>query len=326
MEGLFQFISKIFWPVEWLISWIMVIFHNFFTLIGFPKGPGIAWILSIVFLTIFVRICIFYPYTRQMESMARTQAMQPELKKIREKYKGRRDIASQEAMRRETMELQKKYHANPMASCIPLLIQAPIFIALFDGLQSITKIAIGQSEPIGAFTKSVSQEIANTEFINVQLSTMFNNATAAGKITIGIFVALMCLTMFYSQFHTIQFNTPRSVSGAQRKTQWVMAIIFPLMYIWSGSFVPFGVLVYWLTTNIWTVGQTIWQVHVFPTPGSPAADKKKIRLRKREEKRRERQGLPSLQEEALQQAEAAQKERSEKGFQRAQPTKKKPKK
>lgn len=323
-----HFFYTIFYPLEWLISWIMWAFHWIFVHCGMSDGSGFAWCLSIIFLTLFVRACIFPLYTKQMRSMAKMQAIQPELRRIQNKYKGRKDPASQEAMQRETMKLYKENGSNPLGSCLPMVIQAPIFLALYDVLFGLSEIAQGKMAPIGAFSRSIASQIENTIFINVRLSALFNTATGTGKWTVGIFVFLMCATMFYMTFYNMQHNTPRSqMNGRNRRTQMGMAIGMPLLYIFSGAIAPFGVLLYWLTSNIWSVLQTIYQVNRYPTPGSIAAERKEAREHAREVARREREGLPTIEEEQLASAQAAAEERSQNGgYQRAQPMRRKSKK
>ena len=130
--------------------------------------------------------------------------------------------------------------------------------------------------------------------------------------------------MFYSQFHNVRKNMPRaSMHGQQYRMQQMMAYFFPVMYIFSGVVFPFAVLIYWLTNNAWTLGQTLWQVRTMPTPGSPAAEEKETRDHNRENNRRARAGLPSLEQEALGKARAEAEAKARKGsFQRQQPRRK----
>jgi YidC/Oxa1 family membrane protein insertase len=328
MTNFMNFFYSLLYPLEWLISWVMYIFHKIFVFLGMQDGPGFAWCLSIIFLTFFVRACIFPLFMRQMHSMRHMQAIQPELQKIQRKYKGKTDPPSREAMQRETMKLYQENHANPMGSCLPSVIQAPVFMSLFNVLRMLSTIASGKTKPIGAFTKSVAHDIEQTWFFNVKLSDIFTTAQGGARVTVGVFVALMCLTMFYMQFHNVRHNIPRaSMEGSQYRMQQMMAYVFPVMYIFSGAVMPFGVLLYWLTNNLWTLGQSFWQVYRFPTPGSPAAEQKEVRDRKKEEARRKKEGLPSLEEEALAKAQEEAEKRAEHGsFQRAQPQRKKRKK
>lgn len=319
--GFVNFFYTLLWPLEWLISWVMWIWHWIFVnIFRMPDGSGYAWCLAIVFLTFTVRACIFPLFNKQMKSMTDMQVIQPELAKIQQKYKGKRDMASQEAMSREMQKLYHDHHTNPYSSCLPSLVQAPVFMALYNVLYKMSTIAVGKEQPIGAFTRETSREIENTVFINVKLSQLFNTTEGAGKWTIGIFVALMCLTMWFMQFHNMRVNMPReAMHGRQWRMTQSMTYLFPIMYIFSGAVAPFGVLLYWLTNNIWTIGQSLWQIHNFPTPGSPAAEKKAKRDHDREEARRKREGLPSIEEEALQKAEHEAEERKKTGYQRAQP-------
>ena len=225
------------------------------------------------------------------------------------------------------MKVYQDNHANPMGSCVPSLIQGPIFMAMFYTLSAVTYIADGRRGPLGAFDKAAAQGFSNAQLFNIKLSSTFATADSGGKVTIGIFVALMCLTMFYSQWHNVRRNMPKaSMQGTAYRTQMLMSFIFPVMYIFSGITFPFAVLVYWLTNNIWTLGQTLWQVYNMPTPGSPAAEAKEKRDYRREQARRERAGEISLEEEELLKAKEAEERLSAEGHQRKQPSRKKKKK
>lgn len=325
-SGFWGWFYRLLYPLEWLMTYILSILHKVFVFLGMQDGPGIAWVMSIIFLVVFVRLCILPLFIKQMKSARRLQAIQPELQKIQKKYQGRDDPMSREAMSRETMKLYRQNDANPMSSCLPALIQSPIFMTMFYVLSSVRNIADGQKEGYGAFTQQVASDIDNTPVFNIRLSSMFNSVDASGKVTIGIFIALMCFTMFYSQFHNIRRNTPKTAqSGQVYRSQMMMALIFPFMYIFSGLAFPFAVLIYWLTNNVWTLCQTFWQVRTMPTPGSPAAEDKEKRDYKREQARRKREGLPTIEEEELSEAKKAAEERKNQP-QRYQPSRKNRKK
>ncbi|BDR53887.1 membrane protein insertase YidC [Bombiscardovia nodaiensis] len=299
-QGIFGWFYKILRPIEWLMTYVMVWCHKALTFLGLKEGPGIAWALSVVLLVIFVRLLILPLFIKQMRSMQRMQAIQPKLMKIQNKYKGKKDAASREAASRETMKLYQDNHANPASSCLPALIQSPIFATMFYVLSAVPFIAHGTHDPLGAFTKDVASEFEQTTFFGLRISDNFVTAQGAGKAVIVVFIALMCLAMFYSQFHNVRKNLPRaSMEGQQYKMQKMMAYFFPVMYIFSGVAFPFAVLIYWLTNNVWTLGQTLYQVYHMPTPGSPAAEEKQERDHRHENARRARKNLPSLEEEEL---------------------------
>src|SRR6478735_9934002 len=139
-------------PIEWVVAWIMYLCHQGLTYLGFSDGPGPAWVLSIVGLVIIIRILLIPLFFKQIKASRGMQMLQPEMQAIQKKYKGKSDPASREAMSRETMELYKKHGTNPFASCLPILLQTPIFFALFRVLNSLPAIADGTHETIGPLT------------------------------------------------------------------------------------------------------------------------------------------------------------------------------
>lgn len=324
--GIYGFFYKILRPVEWLMTYIMFYCHKFLTLIGFPDGPGLAWALSVVLLVLVVNLCVLPLFIKQLKSMQRMQAIQPKLTKIQNKYRNKRDPASVEAMRRETQKLYAENKANPMSSCLPMLVQGPVFMTMFYVLSAVPFIARGIRKPLGAFNKTVAKEFEETTFFGLKISDNFTTAQGAGRIVIVVFIILMCLAMFYSQFHNVRKNMPRSaMQGQQYKMQQIMAFVFPVMYIFSGIYFPFAVLIYWLTNNLWNLGRTLFQVRHMPTPDSPAAEEKTKRDYRRENERRKHQGLPSIEEEALMEAKRIEEEaKKNKGVshQRNQPRRK----
>ncbi|WP_040594275.1 membrane protein insertase YidC, partial [Timonella senegalensis] len=112
---------NLLYPIEWAVSWIMYLCHELFVFLGLPDGSGWAWILSIVGLTIVVRILLMPLFFKQIKASRAMQMIQPELQALQKKYKNKKDPASREAMGRETMELYKNHGTNPMASCMPIL-------------------------------------------------------------------------------------------------------------------------------------------------------------------------------------------------------------
>ncbi len=118
-------------PIEIAVAWIMVQFHSLLTSIGMDPASGWTWALSIIGLTIVIRIILIPLFVKQINASRGMQLIQPELRKIQDKYKGKKDEASRQAMTKETMDLYKKTGTNPFSSCLPILLQMPIFFALF---------------------------------------------------------------------------------------------------------------------------------------------------------------------------------------------------
>ncbi|WP_421792235.1 membrane protein insertase YidC [Gardnerella sp. KA00718] len=321
-NGIWGWFYKILTPVEWLMTQVMSLFHKLFVLIGMNE-IGFSWVLSIVFLVLVVHACIFPAFIKSIKGMRNIQAIAPKMKKIQQKYKGKSDPASKEAMQREMMKLYQENNANPAGSCLPMMIQGPAFMSIWYTLSVIPFIARGKHTALGAFDVATAQQFVKTHVFGVGVSDTFMTVQAGGKVVIVIFVILMCAAMWYMQFNNIRKNLPpESKQGPQYTMQKLMMWGFPLIYVFSAFALPFAMLVYWLVNNIMNMLRSIWQVYAFPTPGSPAAEEKEERDYKKETERRKREGLPSIEEEKLQQAREVAKRREAEGFQRKQPTRK----
>jgi len=129
--------DTLLWPLKVAVAWVMVTIHKALVLIGFPDGPGIAWVLSIIGLTIVVRLLIMPLFVKQIRASRGMQLLQPELQALQAKYKGKKDPESRQRMNEEMMALYRKHGTNPLASCLPILVQMPVFFALFRVLASL---------------------------------------------------------------------------------------------------------------------------------------------------------------------------------------------
>ena len=318
-SGFWGWFYKLLTPIEWLMTQVMAFFHRLFVLIGMNE-IGFSWVLSIVFLVLVVHACIFPAFIKSIKGMRNMQAIAPKMKKIQQKYKGKNDAASKEAMQREMMKLYQDNNANPAGSCLPMMIQGPAFMSIWYTLSVIPFIARGKHAALGAFDIATAQQFIKTHVFGVGVADTFMTVEMGGKVVIVIFVILMCAAMWYMQFNNIRKNLPpESKQGSQYTMQKLMMWGFPLIYVFSAFALPFAMLVYWLVNNIVNMLRSIWQVYAFPTPGSPAAEEKEQRDYKKETERRKREGLPSIEEEKLQQALEETERRETEGFQRKQP-------
>src|SRR6187549_4097056 len=132
-------LGTILWPLKWAVELLLVAFHWLFSNIGLDYNDGITWVLSIVGLVLVVRAALIPIFVRQIKSQRKMMEVAPQLKKIQDKYRGKKDQFSREAMQRETMALYQRAGTNPLSSCLPLLIQMPIFFALFSVLNEANK-------------------------------------------------------------------------------------------------------------------------------------------------------------------------------------------
>mgnify|MGYP000076745740 CR=1 FL=1 len=325
-SGFWGFLYKILTPVEWLQTWIMKIVHDFFVMLG-VSPIGVSWVLAIIILVLVVQACIFPLFYKQMKSMRKMQALQPKMQHIQNKYKGKKDQASKEAMSREMMKLYQDNDANPMGSCWTAVIQGPVFMCMFYMLSAIPYIATGKRGALGAFDQATAKQFAQTRVFGVSVTDTFGTANNSGKVVIGFFILLMCACMWYMQFNNMRKNLPKaSMQGSTYKMQQAMTWGFPIMYIFSGIMFPFAVLVYWLTNNACNLARSLFQVYKFPTPGSRAAEEKEIRDHRQENARRAKAGQLSIEEEELEKARQEAAVRLERGYQRKQPQRKNRKK
>ena len=323
-SGFWGWLYKLLYPVEWLMTQIMAVFHKFLVMLGMNE-IGFSWVMSIVFLVLVVQACVFPLFYKSMKGMRKMQAqmtvLQPKMQRIQNKYKGKNDPASKEAMQREMMKLYQDNDANPMGGCtsmLPMFVQGPVFMCMFYTLSAIPYIARGKfrdGQGLGAFDIATAKQFTSTTVFGVNVADNFTTAAVHGKVVIAIFVALMCFCLWFMQYNSMKRNMVQSAANKQTEMmQKMMLWMFPIMYIFSGIAMPFAVLVYWLTNNICNLLRSIWQIHVFPTPGSPAAEAKEKRDHVHENARRAKAGLPSLEEEALQKAKEAAEVKEKSGY------------
>ena len=303
--------DTILWPLKVAVAWVMVYIHKFLVLIGLSDGPGVAWVLSIIGLTIFVRILIMPLFVRQIRASRGMQLMQPELQALQAKYKGKKDAASKQRQQEEMMALYRKHGTNPFASCFPILIQMPIFFALFRVLANLQAIAEGTYEgrdSIGPLTADLANQVQHSTVFGASLSSSFMNPSdISSALTVKIVTVIMIIAMSATQWYTMaqlsMKNMPESSKNSDNpmmRSQRMMMTIMPLFFAFTGVQFQIGVLIYWVTSNLWTMGQQFYTISRMPAPGSEAEKK----FRARENAKRARKGLPSLEEEERAKAEA----------------------
>ena len=251
-------------------------------------------------LVLIIRICLLPLFFSQMRATQRMQVLQPQIQRIQRKYAARKDPRSKEAMQREIMALQQRHNANPLGSCLLSLIQAPILCSLFYTLQSLPASAAGNAEPLSGIDRVMAGDIESSSIFGVRIADSFGTVVSPqSHVFIGVAVALMCLMLFAMQWLLIHRNTPKdAMDSPQFRTQELTAFVFPAIYVVSGGTLPFGVLLYWLTNNLWNFGQTLCQLRWFPAPGSEAGERKAERDHERENRRRAASGLPSWKKSA----------------------------
>ena len=257
-------------PLYNLVSGIIVLFHNLLSPL-FGKDSGVTWSLSIMGLVVVIRIVLIPLFVKQIKSQRALTALQPQMKEIQKKYKDDRQKQSE-----EMMKLYKTHKTNPLASCFPILAQAPIFFALFTVLNGIAaKTDAGVSAPIarGFLKGDYLTSAAQAEFFGAKISeTFLGSDDITVKLVTVFLIFLMSATTFTTQRQLMTKGMPKmdSSNNMMLQQQKIMLYLFPLIFAISGVNFPVGVLIYWSTTNFWTWGQQYYVIKRNPTPGSPA--------------------------------------------------------
>lgn len=230
-------LNHILRPLEWVVAQLLTLFHHALVTFGMTAGPSPAWGIAIMCLVLVIRICLLPLFLSQMRAMQRIQVLQPQIQRIQHKYAARKDPRSKEAMQREIMALQQRYNANPLGSCLPSLIQAPILCSLFYTLQSLPAIADGNAEPLGGIDHTMAGDIESSSIFGVRIADSFGTvASPQSRIIIGVAVALMCLTLFAIQWMLIHRNTSKdAMVSPQFRVQKMTVFVFPAIYVVSGA-------------------------------------------------------------------------------------------
>lgn len=236
------------------------------------SASGWAWGLSIVLLTVTVRLLLFPLFVKQIKSQRRMQELAPKIKELQKLHKGDR-----ETLNVEMMKLYKENNANPISGCLPLLLQLPVFFALFTVIRNFKLDADGMY----GLTAQQLREGAAAQVLGAPISAAFNspasliNELGADHTTVRIVAFLMVIGMGASTFWTQRQLMARAgtTDPQQVMVQKLLLYVLPLSFAVSGVFFPIGVLLYWLTTNVWSMGQQAWVIKRMPpvnlNPGKP---------------------------------------------------------
>ncbi|MBX7443246.1 MULTISPECIES: membrane protein insertase YidC [unclassified Arthrobacter] len=285
-----DFFGTIMAPFKWLVSIIMIGFHDGLSAIGMPAANGWTWTLSIIGLVLVIRAALIPVFVKQIKAQRGMQLLQPDLKKLQDKYKGKTDQLSRQAMAQEQMAMYKKHGTNPFSACLPMLIQMPFFFALFQVLSGITA-ARQTGSGIGAMSHEQVVQFDESSIFGAPLSASLLHGGGGNQMAVWILSIVMILAMTASQFITQKQIMAKNMSEEAMaspfmRQQKMMLYILPIVFGVGGINFPIGVLIYWTTTNLWTMGQQFFVIRRMPTPGSPAA--------KALAERRAAKGLPAL--------------------------------
>src|SRR5499433_1658815 len=220
-----------------------------------PSTSGGAWFLTIVLLVVLMRLILVPLFVKQMHSMRKMSALAPQLQELRKKYKG-----DKQTLNEETMRLYRENGVNPLGGCLPLLAQMPVFFALFSVLRAIAGWQAGMPPPYG-MSESVVRSAQNANILGAKIGdkvlfTGTMHVPLEAKIVICCAVAISVITTFM----TVRQSTKRGMTpqmtpdNPMASSQKFMQYIVPFFAL-SGLYWAFGLVLYWVTTNVWTLGQ-----------------------------------------------------------------------
>lgn len=262
------------------VSWVLLRWHDFFSLF-LDKNSGLNWALSIVFLVVTARILLFRLFLKQVHYQRHMQEMQPKIQALREKYKN--DKAE---MQRQMMKLQQEQGFNPLSGCLPMFLQIPIFIGLFHVLRhlsnSVTRPSGDPRNTLYSFTQDETFSAAKAKLFGAPLAGRLTDSAAQIKLLGGdltttriVIVVLVILSAgaTYMTQRLVRSGQTTVPEGTAATIQKLMLYFIPVTTLGSGLFFPLGVLLYWFTSNTWTMGQQFYinKFHPHPDKSAPPA-------------------------------------------------------
>lgn len=259
--------------LDWLyniIGHVLVWIHSGLAFVGLDPDSGWAWGLSIVLLTAIMRLLMVPLFVKQMNTQRKMQEVQPKIAKLRERYKH-----DKERLQRESMKLYQESGTNPIMGCLPLLLQMPVFFSLFSVLRGVAegKVQFG-------FTQELADSAREALIFHAPIAAQFNTSPedlaalgATDPIMAKIVIAIACVLMGTTTFLTMRQSIKRSIAqqpdNPMMQTQKIMMYMAPLFGLF-GLMMPVGVLVYWVTSNVWTMVQQHFLYRNQPAPGEEA--------------------------------------------------------
>ena len=253
-------------PLYEAVAWVMEQIHTGVSTF-LPPASGFAWVLTIVILVVLMRLILVPLFIKQMHATRKMSALAPQIQELRKKYKNDKQTLNQ-----ETMRLYKENGANPLAGCLPLLGQLPLFFALFSVLRAISdwKLSSGKPPPYG-LSKSFVLSAQHADIFGAHIPDKFLFPLPGQTLESRLVILVAVLISVTTTFMTVRQSTKRGMTpqmtpdNPMAQSQKYMTYIVPLFAL-SGLYWAFGLVMYWVTTNIWTLGQQYVLFKRYPMP------------------------------------------------------------
>ena len=262
-------------PLNNVVAWVIMKIHAF---LGGLFGPdtGLAWGLSIVLLVVLIRLCLVPLFVKQVHAQRKMAQHAPYLQELRKKYKG-----DKQKLNEETMKFYKENGVNPLAGCLPMIPQMIVFFALFSVLRAIADWKPGTTPAYGLTVPVVTSAKQATIF-GVHLDSKLLFAHPAPSLHVAIVIALTVVVSATTTFMTVRQTSKRGLNqtnidpdNPMAQSQKYMMYIVPFFSL-TGLYWQYGLVLYWVTTNLWTLGQQYfmfrnWTVEPVGAAGATAA-------------------------------------------------------
>jgi YidC/Oxa1 family membrane protein insertase len=247
-------------PLFEAVTWVIIQIHAGLSLI-FPADSGWAWGLSIFLLTALMRILIFPLFVKQIHASRKMQELQPQVQALRKKYK-----KDKQRLNQEMMKLYQEAGANPLSGCLPLVVQFPVFISLYNVLRAISTTKPGQSKY--GMSAELIQSAQHAHIFGASIPTTFVEAFGDKHVGAMIVAGLAVVISSTTTFFTMKSSVGRSMQSMtadnpMMQSQRFLVYLSPLFGLF-GLTLPLGVLIYWVTTNSWTLAQSHYVYKKYP--------------------------------------------------------------
>jgi YidC/Oxa1 family membrane protein insertase len=251
-------------PLYFAVAWVVKQLYYVLSPI-FGDSSGWTWALTIILLVVIMRLIMVPLFIKQMHTTRRMTALAPQMSALRKKYKN-----DKQTLNTEMMKLYQEAGVNPLMGCLPVVAQLPMFFALFSVLRAIAEWQPGDAPKYG-LTTAMMESAQHAKILGATIADKFLSSSTPlhAKIVILLAVVLSMITTYLTVRQSMKRGmmptTPDSPMGNSQK---YMAYIMPFFAL-SGLYWPFGLVMYWVTTNVWTLGQQYVLFTKFPAPTVP---------------------------------------------------------
>jgi YidC/Oxa1 family membrane protein insertase len=257
-------LNTILAPINNAVAWIITQLFNLFSP-AFGVTSGVTWLLTIMILVVIMRLILVPLFIKQMHTQRAMTALTPRISELRKKHKGDRETLNQ-----ETMKLYQEAGVNPLMGCLPVILQMPIFFALFSVLRYIAEWTpkLGDT-PSYHLTVKVIESAQHAKIFGATIAdkVLFTNGLPVplhAKIVIVIVVVISMTTTYLTVRQSMKRGMmPTGKDSPMGQSQKLMAYIMPLFAL-TGLYWQFGLVLYWVTTNLWTLGQQYVLLRKYP--------------------------------------------------------------